>query len=259
MVRGGGSGGALSGLGGRVAVLPLARATYTGGRLHVAAARCDAARVCALLALGEPTEGRDSNHATPLLAALRALRDGLAPPAAALDTVAALLAGGADAGAVYTEGFNAGQGALHTALACGAGGGDALALLLARGGGRGVGAADAARGDTALHAACRGGRAAVDVSPAAAADTAAAVALLLAAGADANAVAVEPVGTGGRTVALAPLDALVDRLLSAPVAVAGWPYTGAKEWVQVARAIADAGGKGLREETRVWCKKAGVL
>jgi ankyrin repeat protein len=224
----------------------------------VAAARCDAARVCALLALGEAPEARDSNHATPLLAAMRALRDGLVRPAAALDTLAALLAGGADGGAVFERGFNKGQCALHTALACGEGGAEALALLLARGGARGVRAADAARGETALHAACRGGPRGADVSPPAAAATGAAVGALLAAGADPNAATVEPVGTGGRTVARAALDVLVDRLLSAPVAVAGWPYTGAREWVAVARAIAGAGGGGLLEETRVWCRKAGV-
>ena len=69
---------------------------------------------------------------------------------------------------------------------------------------------------------------------------------------------VEPVGTGARTQARAALDVLVDRLLSAPVAVAGWPYTGAREWVRVAQMLADAGGVGVMEETRVWCRKAGV-
>ena len=65
-------------------------------------------------------------------------------------------------------------------------------------------------------------------------------------------------GTGGRAVARAALDVLVDRLLSAPPAVAGWPYTGAREWARIAASIADAGGKALLEETRVWCRKAGV-
>ena len=70
----------------------------------------------------------------------------------------------------------------------------------------------------------------------------------------------EPVGTGGRVVTRRPLDVLVGRLLDAPVAVAGWPYTGSSAWRAVADELVAAGADRAicLEETRVWLRKAGV-
>jgi len=239
-----------------------------------------------LLALKAATEARDTNHATPLLATLRCLRDGLLSADAAVEVVAALLAHGARAAATYPQGFNAGESAYHTLFslptAARCSGGEAatpaLLRLLLRAdrqqGGPGSASGSAAcrmplegvravavrGGFTPLHVACRGGPGEACVEREVGAALQEAVLALCAAGADPNAVAVEPVGTGGRVVERRPLDTLVCRLLDAPVAVAGWPYTGVREWADCAAALVSCGANArvCCEETRVWLRKAGV-
>jgi hypothetical protein len=251
-------------------VFPIARAAFEGTRLHVACARGRAARVHHLLSLGAATEARDTNHATPLLSTLRALRDGLIPADQALECAAALLAAGAAAGAAYSAGFNEGESAYHTVFAlpasarCASGeaaGAAALRLLLARdGSGAGVRAVARRGGFTPLHAALRGGPDEGGVEPERGAALLGVVEGLCARGADPNAVIQETVGTGGRVILRRPLDVLVTRLLDAPVAVAGWPYTGVRQWRDLASALVSAGANPsvCLEETRVWLRKAGV-
>jgi hypothetical protein len=253
-----------------LAVFPIARAAFEGTRLHVACARGRALRVHHLLSLGAATEARDTNHATPLLSTLRALRDGLVPPDDALDCLAALLAAGAAPGATYSAGFNEGESGYHTvfatpaaartALGEGAGAAALRLLLAADRGGAGVRAVARRGGFTPLHAALRGGPDEGGVEPERGAALLGVVEALCARGADPNAVIQETIGTGGRIILRRPLDVLVTRLLDAPVAVAGWPYTGVRQWRDVASALLSAGAnsKACLEETQVWLRKAGV-
>lgn len=279
MKRGSGGGGSSST--GIVVTFPIATAVFQGTRLHVACARGNAQRVSHLLSLGCSPETRDTNHATPLLSLLRALRDGLIPRDRALDTLYTLLRGGADPGAVYTGGFNLGEGAYHTAFAC-EDGGEIASMLVQAGGGRGLAAVAARGGSTPLHCALRGGREEPLVEPHRAITLLPLIQAMLDAGAgggggrrgggrpstisslsstaittatrgrggvqwqqqqrlDPNAVMEEVVGTGGRVVKKRPLDVLIQRLLDAPVSVPGWPYTGVPEWREVADCLIQGG------------------
>ena len=123
-------------------------------------------------------------------------------------------------------------------------------------------ACSASSGATALHLALlgEGGRSCGDVGPERAAEALSLCQLLLAAGSDVDAPMLEAVGTGGRIKSLRPLDVLTDRLLSAPVGVPGWPYTGSSEWRLVAEELLAARARVAlcSEETRVWLRKAGL-
>jgi len=240
---------------------PVATAVFMGTRLHVAAAKGSALRISHLLSLKCSTEVRDSNDATPLLSTLRALRDELIPSQRALDSVYTLLSRGADAGACYTKGFNSGECALHTALTIGGRVGIEIALLLVKyGKGRGLRAASQRSGSTPLHLALRGGKEEGMVDPEKGADLLPLILAMCSGGADCNAVMDELVGMGGRVVQKRPLDVLVQRLLDAPVAVAGWPYTGVRQWRDIADTLISAGAnpRCCLEETQVWLRKAGL-
>jgi hypothetical protein len=252
-------------------VFPIASAAFEGTRLHVACAKGRVLRVMHLLSLKSDPEARDSNHATPLLSTLRCLRDGLIPADAALECLAALLAAGARPGSVYSGGFNQGESALHTLFALpytslrtslGESAAQAALGMLLRADRAGVGVRAVARrgGFTPLHAALRGGPEEGSVEPERGRALQAVVAALCDCGADLNAAIEETVGTGGRVIVRRPLDVLVTRLLDAPVAVAGWPYTGVREWVAVADELVSRGADArlCNEETRVWLRKAGL-
>ena len=245
-----------------VVTFPVASSVFLGCRLHVAAARGNAHRISHLLSLSCSPEVRDSNYATPLLVVLRAFRDSLISFHLAVDCLHTLLSLGADVGACYTKGFNQGESAFHTALTVGGREGSELAFLLLRfGKGRGLGAVSLRTGATPIHLALRGGKEEPFVEPERGRELLPLIqAMCDTGGVDTNAVLEELVGTGGRVVAKRPLDVLVQRLLDAPVSVPGWPYTGVREWRDVADALISAGAKSSAclEETRVWLRKAGL-
>jgi hypothetical protein len=149
---------------------------------------------------------------------------------------------------------------VRTAAGEGAGAAALRLLLAADGGGAGVRAVARRGGFTPLHAALRGGPEEGCVEPQRGAALLGTVQALCARGADVNAAVQETVGTGGRVIQRRALDVLVTRLLDAPVAVAGWPYTGVREWRDVADALLSAGASArlCLEETQVWLRKAGL-